>query len=142
LISPEPEDQILLPEILHHPHWEWHTSEGRRHGLGLLNNHEVAVVICERYERDGCWRDVLEGTQKVPAPPSLIVCSRLADDYLWADVLNLGGYDVLVKPFDREEVLRVAYLAWHAWKCQGGGAAVSKPASAADLRPLKCASAA
>jgi DNA-binding response OmpR family regulator len=44
-------------------------------------------------------------------PPDLIVASRLADEYLWAEVLNLGGYDVLAKPFNAEEVRRVVGLA-------------------------------
>ena len=40
------------------------------------------------------------------APP-LVVTSRLADDYLWSEVLNLGGWDVLAKPFRQQEVLYV-----------------------------------
>jgi DNA-binding response OmpR family regulator len=30
-------------------------------------------------------------------------------------VLNLGGYDVLAKPFAAREVLRVVALAWRCW---------------------------
>jgi len=41
------------------------------------------------------------------APPLLIVASRLADERLWAEVLNLGGYDVLLKPFEPAELRRV-----------------------------------
>jgi FixJ family two-component response regulator len=42
----------------------------------------------------------------------LIVTSRLADEHLWAEALNLGAYDVLAKPFDQEEVIRVLSSAW------------------------------
>ena len=45
-------------------------------------------------------------------PPQLIVADRLADDALWAEVLNLGGYDLLMTPFEPEEVLRVVSMAW------------------------------
>ena len=31
-------------------------------------------------------------------------------------MLNLGAYDVLSKPFDRAEVLRIISLAWLHWK--------------------------
>ncbi len=41
----------------------------------------------------------------------MIVASRVTDEALWAEVLNLGGYDVLVQPFDRTEVLRVTDAA-------------------------------
>ena len=49
------------------------------------------------------------------APPKLIVSSRLADHRLWAEVLNLGGFDVLMTPFETEEVLRVTSSAWSEW---------------------------
>jgi FixJ family two-component response regulator len=43
------------------------------------------------------------------------VTSRLADEYLWAEALNLGAYDVLAKPFDTSEVMRVVASAWRHW---------------------------
>jgi len=41
------------------------------------------------------------------------VADRLADDALWAGVLNLGGYDVLAKPFNAKEVLHAVTAAWY-----------------------------
>ena len=70
------------------------------------------VIVCERDLPDGTWKDVLEIAASIPQPPPVIVTSRLADDYLWAEVLNLGGYDVLAKPFDPREVARTLKLAW------------------------------
>jgi DNA-binding response OmpR family regulator len=45
----------------------------------------------------------------------MVVASRLADERLWAEVLNLGGYDLLVKPFNSIEVIRSMSLAWQRW---------------------------
>jgi DNA-binding NtrC family response regulator len=56
--------------------------------------------------------DVIHHVQDAPA---LIVTCRLADERLWAEALNLGAYDVLAKPFDRDEVLRSVSLAWLNW---------------------------
>jgi DNA-binding response OmpR family regulator len=53
---------------------------------------------------------------RLPEPPFLIVTSRLADERLWAEVLNLGAYDVLAKPFESKEVVRIVSLAWLHWK--------------------------
>ena len=44
-------------------------------------------------------------------PPQLIVTSRTADDHLWAEVLNIGGFDVLAQPLERDEVERVVSSA-------------------------------
>lgn len=54
---------------------------------------------------------ILRHAQAQSQPPKLIVASRLADERLWAEVLNLGGYDLLVKPFVADEVQRVVSLA-------------------------------
>jgi DNA-binding response OmpR family regulator len=74
--------------------------------------HPPRVIVCERDLPDGTWKDVLEIAASLLRPPPVIVTSRLADDYLWAEVLNLGGYDVLAKPFDPREVARTLKLAW------------------------------
>ncbi|HLN01747.1 MAG TPA: hypothetical protein VK335_20835 [Bryobacteraceae bacterium] len=50
------------------------------------------------------WNDLLRELQTMDCPPPLIVSDRLADERLWAEVLNLGGYDLLLKPFDAKEV--------------------------------------
>jgi DNA-binding NtrC family response regulator len=83
----------------------------------VLRASSYGVVICAANSRDGhCWRDVVSEVQRLPIPPQLIVADRLADEALWAEVLNLGCYDLLTTPFDREEVLRVVPRAWDFWK--------------------------
>jgi len=84
-------------------------------GLAALRGGQFEVVVCERDLPPGSWKDVLEQVTILPDPPSLIVTSRLADARLWSEALNLGAYDVLAKPFDRTEVMRVVSGAWRAW---------------------------
>jgi DNA-binding NtrC family response regulator len=142
LVSPYPDDHFVLPELLADSNWEWHKSHGCREALDLLQTKAFTVVICERDQPDGCWRDLLDAGAKLTPPPSLIVCSRLADEHLWAEVLNLGGYDVLAKPFDHEEVSRVTFGAWHSWKRQSGQPAGPKTASGENRRSVGFISAA
>jgi DNA-binding response OmpR family regulator len=85
--------------------------------LAVLREQRVPVLLCERSHANGTWEDLLEGTASLPAPPNLIVFSRLADESLWAKVLNLGGFDLLMTPFEPEEVLRVSFAAWSRWEC-------------------------
>jgi hypothetical protein len=84
--------------------------------LALLRDQSVPVLLCERDQADGNWEDLLKATARLPAPPRLIVFSRLADASLWGQVLNLGGFDVLMTPFEPEEVLRVTFAAWSRWE--------------------------
>jgi FixJ family two-component response regulator len=73
------------------------------------------VVVCEQDLTPGSWKEMLDQVTILPYPPSLIVTSRLADERLWAEALNLGAFDVLAKPFDRTEAMRVVGAAWRAW---------------------------
>jgi len=45
----------------------------------------------------------------------LIVTTRLADECLWAEVLNLGGFDLISKPFYEKEVTWVMESARRHW---------------------------
>jgi FixJ family two-component response regulator len=101
----------------------------------------AAFVVCERNLAHGDWKDVLEVTASRPDRPPLIVTSRLADEYLWAEVLNLGGFDVLAKPLDKQEVSRVLNFAWEHWAYQAYPAQRRQAASARKGDLAKCSTA-
>ena len=119
-VSALPANRVRLREILSQGNWELHEASDCCGALALLRYHSVAVLLCERDQADGNWEDLLKATARMPDPPNLIVFSRLADESLWAKVLNLGGFDVLMTPFEPEEVLRVTFVAWSRWECDFG----------------------
>jgi DNA-binding NtrC family response regulator len=92
--------------------WELKTCRSLDAALLMLRQKRVPIVICERDLEDASWKALLEQAALLPDPPYLIVASRQADEYLWAEALNLGAYDVLAKPFETGEVLRVLSSAW------------------------------
>src|SRR5260370_40437725 len=122
-ISPMEEDHFFLQNILNQLQGTLDPSRTFRvnacttlaSGLAALRKRQFDVVVCERDLPPGSWKDVLEQVTILPDTPSLIVTSRLADERLWAEALNLGAYDVLAKPFDRTEAMRVVAAAWRAW---------------------------
>ena len=125
-VSPLPADRVRLREILSQGNWKLHEASDCCGALALLRGQSVPVLLCERDHADGNWEDLLKATARLPAPPNLIVFSRLADESLWAKVLNLGGFDVLMTPFEPEEVLRVTFAAWSRWECDYGRAPQNK----------------
>ena len=116
-VSPLPSDRLVLREILSQRSWKLHEASTCREALALLRSHTVSVLLSERDHADGNWEGLLNATARLPAPPKLIVFSRLADESLWAEVLNMGGFDLLMTPFEAEEVLRVTFAAWSRWEC-------------------------
>jgi DNA-binding NtrC family response regulator len=115
LISPDPEDAVFMREIIASLNCQLESASDR-HGAELALQRDVfGVIIAERDLPDGDWRDVLSGLERQSYSPLLIVVSRLADERLWAEVLNLGGFDVLAKPFAHEEANRVIDHALNSW---------------------------
>jgi CheY-like chemotaxis protein len=97
-------------------HWELRSRNSVESAVSELvhsRNEPTPIVLCEGHVG---WRQMLRDLQQLQDPPYLIVTSRLADDCLWAEALNLGAHDVLAKPFDRSEVVRVMSLAWLKWQ--------------------------
>jgi DNA-binding response OmpR family regulator len=111
-ISAVPEDHYSLSYILNESHWRIVKSRTCREAITRLSRRYMPVVICASDLPDGTWRDVLDQISTLAQPPVLIVTSRLADDYLWGEVLNLGGYNVLAKPFRESEVKHVVAGLW------------------------------
>ena len=115
LVSPDADDQTALKKILHNDGWHVRRCNSINEAKGQLEKRTPSIVVCERDLPDGTWKDLLAGAESTGHPAPLLVISRHADENLWGEVLNLGGYDVLLKPFDRAEVTRVLGMAWRQW---------------------------
>jgi DNA-binding response OmpR family regulator len=115
LVSTNAEDLTALRNILHHRDWNiLHcatVTDARTH----LKKIPTSVVVTDSMLPDGSWKDLIDEAERMREAPLVLVTSRHADERLWAEVLNMGGYDVLLKPFDRNEVARVVGMAWRCW---------------------------
>jgi len=106
------EDQrSLLHQVFRECGWRLFEAPDRWRATQCLRRHPVQVVIAKSDMPDGSWREMLDHLRCLVRPPLLIVTSRTADEHLWAEVLNLGGYDVLAEPFERDEMVRVVASA-------------------------------
>jgi len=110
-VSPLAADHAYLRRVGERNGWETREAPSWREALTGIAQQSADVILCEANLPDGGWKSLLEDLSRRSNAPRLIVTSRLADDRLWAEALNLGAYDVLVKPFDEEEVRRVVGFA-------------------------------
>jgi DNA-binding response OmpR family regulator len=115
LVSPYRDDHSSIRHILHHDGWHISRCTNVKEAITHLESNAPSIVICERDLPDGSWKNVLTRSESLINPPLVVVASRHADENLWGEVLNLGGYDVLMKPFDCSEVTRVVGMAWRHW---------------------------
>ena len=115
LVGPVEDDSEQGKSFFDQFSWPVERARDCQEASALLHDGLTRVVVCERTLPDGYWTAILEMATSRRDPPVLIVTFRLADERLWSEVLNLGGYDVLAKPFDRNEVERTVNLAWQHW---------------------------
>lgn len=101
LVSPLADDRRLLAELLPESEWKLRFARTVEEAVRIMRQNRIGVVLCEERLVEGDWKDVLDRLRG----ERLVVTSRRANERLWAEVLNLGGYDVLAKPWDRFEVL-------------------------------------
>ena len=80
------------------------TANDLQDGLQLLQKGGISIVVCDSSLGDDAWREILNRMPPRSSSPALIVSSCRADEYLWAEVLNLGGFDVIAKPFRTDEL--------------------------------------
>jgi two-component system response regulator AtoC len=93
-------------------HWRIRFARTCPEAWMALHQENVDVLLAECDFPDGLgWKHLLDEVQSMGGFQPVIVTSRLADDCLWAEVLNLGAYDLLMKPFDGEETVRVLAMA-------------------------------
>ena len=115
-VSSHREDHVVLKQVFRDTNWELREARTYRDALTVLCHDRMPVVICESCLPDGNWKDILSQVAVLPDAPRLIVTSREADERLWAEVLNMGGYDVLTTPFEKNEVTRAVNRAWQSWE--------------------------
>lgn len=116
VVSAAEEEHRFLRHLFAHTNWRIYSARGCTEATAVLDSQPIPVILCDYELPDGDWRRLLATVSRSEPPSLLIVTSRAADDFLWAEVLNLGGYDVLMKPYDPVEVIRVVSLAWLHWK--------------------------
>jgi len=118
-VSPHDEDWASLERIFK-SEWAVIASATVDSALPVLREVPLPVVICDCDVSPGTWREMLDHISLLPDPPLLIVTSRLADERLWAEALNLGAWDLLAKPFDADEVMRIVSVARQHWQDRHG----------------------
>jgi DNA-binding NtrC family response regulator len=133
-----PADRHALGNIIGHSHWRLRFAEHLGEARAVLGEGATGVVISDCAFSDGhSWKDVLSDLDRMHPTPPLIVTDRLVDERLWSEVLNHGCYDLLAKPFETKEVLRIVSSAWQSWRSRTHHA-VRQPAASERMPSDRC----
>ena len=122
VISSEDDHLADLRNIFHWCDWKLHSVPSIEDAVSSFVDRLPAVLMCDDQLVDGDWRMVLRAIGNVDYASPVIVTSRVADNRMWAEVLNLGGYDLLAKPYVTSEVIHTVTSAWRRASYQLNGA--------------------
>ena len=88
--------------------------------FAAVRKYRIPIVLCDGDGLPDAWRKIVHTTREMPAPPCVIVTSRMAGDRRWAEVLHDGAFDLLSKPFDQSDLMRIVHSAWIHWQNRYG----------------------
>ncbi len=81
----------------------------------------AAVIFIDRdlVDRDipeSDWRSTVHVLAGTRSSPCVVLASSVIDDYLFEEVVKQGGFDILAKPVQTDELRRTVSLALAYWK--------------------------
>ena len=77
----------------------------------LQSNPQVDVILTDLALSDGNWTDLLAAAIRCHSRAETVICMGVTDSRLWIDDLEGGAYDVLVEPYQKEDVNRIVEAA-------------------------------
>ena len=101
LASPYARDREYLREFINSNQVRVVEAQTYREALAAMSCTGANLIVCDESLR---WRDILGYMAESCYPSRLVVLAASPTPVMVAEVLNLGGYDVLAKPFCEPEV--------------------------------------
>lgn len=110
------DEAVFFDSLAGRTRWKMDRARTASEAGAFIAGNDVAVILCAAELPDGTWKDVLASVTENRRRARVVVLAGRADDHIWSDVLDSGGYDVLAKPLEASEAVRVISLAWRQWR--------------------------
>lgn len=76
----------------------------------------TALIIFDRDIIETDWKPVVKAMSEWQSRPCILLASSVADAYLFEELIKYGGFDVILKPIEKEELRRLSNLAIAFWQ--------------------------
>jgi DNA-binding NtrC family response regulator len=107
LISTGRSDADLLRSALEESDIRLTSVRSYRDAVTALGRDAFTLIVCEEHLPDGCWKDVLGQIAGLTEPPRLVVMAPEFSESLYGEALNLGAWEVLLRPIQQDEARRI-----------------------------------
>ena len=108
-------ERQTLEELASEANLELVFAETWKDSMTLLRHTPSVIVLCDRDVPDASWRTAIEDLARVAPKSCVVLVSAVNDEYLWQEVVQHGGFDVVTKPFQSDQIRRRIDHAWLFW---------------------------
>jgi DNA-binding NtrC family response regulator len=114
-----------------HQTWEVRFAESCEQVSAMASHLVAPIILLDRGWPGAEWRTAVQRFAASPNHACVVLVSGADDAYLWQELVRSGGYDILPKPIQADDVSRVMKLALPYWAIHAPG---RSPLAASLLR--------
>jgi FixJ family two-component response regulator len=111
IVTSRPEDVEELALLLEETPWDLTDASQREDPAVGLKGATVPILLFDRDTAGACWQVTLRRLVKARRGACVVLLSNVSDQYLWDEVVQHGGFDLLARPFRKEQVLSTLMFA-------------------------------
>jgi DNA-binding response OmpR family regulator len=86
--------------------------------VSAAGSERVALIIVDRDLSEYDWRRSVQSLANTVSTPCVLLASSVVDPYLFQELVKHGGFDVVPKPIQSKELVRLGRLALAYWRNQ------------------------
>jgi len=109
-------DQHVVKQFTDSNQWDLNAVSAVEDAAPSVGAEVSPVILLDRDLAGQDWRDTVRMLASHPSAPAVILVSHVVDQYLFTEVVHHGGYDVISKPLQVDELRRALGLAFTFWK--------------------------
>ena len=112
IVTSRAKDVEELASILSETPWTLTDASPLEDPSIALKGAAVPILLFDRDAAGASWQTAMNRMIKSRRGACVVLLSSVADQYLWDEVVHQGGFDLLTRPFRKEQVLSTLTFAY------------------------------
>jgi DNA-binding NtrC family response regulator len=106
--------------------WQMRLARSVEQSIPVLDEFRAPLVIYDWNPEEGDWRFAVDCLTARPDRPSVLLASPVVDQYLWAELVRHGGFEVIPRSANVEQLIRSVRFAQRSSDVKRGGRSFSR----------------
>jgi DNA-binding response OmpR family regulator len=111
-----PQDREAVSDCAQATGWKLTLLDTVDQAVSTAGSEPVALIIVDRDLSEHDWRRSVRSLANTLSSPCVLLASSVVDPYLFQELVKHGGFDVVPKPIQSKELVRLGRLALAYWR--------------------------